>query len=254
MQTAKNYFKVIQISDAHLFKDPKQTIFGISSNNNFDMIFNIIKNSELDDTNAIFLTGDLSQDETAESYNYLFKKIQSLNKPTYWIPGNHDSILQMEKIFNQSSIFQRGMKLSTDFWDFIFIDSKITDKDTGFIQPSELKRLAHELNETKKDKVAIIMHHHPIEVNTPLIDKYILENRQDFWKIIADFKADLIICGHVHNDYSIIANNTFIETAPATCLQWQKGTTEFSLENKPGYKVYYFLENSYEAKAKFFNI
>ncbi len=254
MHINKNYFKIIQITDTHLFKNNETKMFEVSCNHNFDFVIEKISDSELNDTDAIFLTGDLSQDESAESYYYLRKKIEKLGKPVYWIPGNHDSVETMENIFSQTTLFQRGMKLSTQFWDFIFINSKTDKRDDGFVSSLELKRLAHELKLEKKNNKAIIMHHHPMPVNTPLIDNYILENRDDFWKVINDFKVDLIICGHVHHDYTLNFNKTYIETSPATCLQWKKGTSELASEKKVGYKIYYFWKNMYEAKAKMFDI
>lgn len=256
MQTKKDYFKVIQITDTHLFKNNASKIFGLSSNNNFEFIVNEIKNSELHDTDVIFLTGDLSQDETIESYTYMLDNIRDFKKPTYWIPGNHDAPKMMSNIFKSSEFFIPEARLSTHFWDFIFVDSKIDGRESGYISTSELKRLSSELAKTKnKNKnIAIVMHHHPASVNTPLVDDYILENRDEFWDVLKDFSVNLIICGHVHNDYTFRFNDVTIETAPATCLQWKKGTTDFVFESKAGFKVYYFWDNSYEAKAKVFDI
>ncbi len=254
MKLDKNYFKVIQITDTHLFKDRESKIFGLSSNDNFDVVMDKIKYSELADADAIFLTGDLSQDETVESYSHLSKQLQEVEKPIYWIPGNHDSLVTMESVFEKSNNFQRGMILSTSCWDFIFINTKIDGRESGYIASSELKRLFSELSLVRGKKIAIIMHHHPSAVNTPLVDGYILENQKEFWQVLENFNIDLIICGHVHNDYTLIFNNTSIETSPATCLQWQKGVSDFIFERKIGYKVYYFWENAYEAKAKMFNI
>jgi len=38
MQTNKDYFKVIQITDTHLFKNAESLMFGLSSNRNFDSV------------------------------------------------------------------------------------------------------------------------------------------------------------------------------------------------------------------------
>jgi len=251
MQANKDYFKVIQITDTHLFKNAESLMFGLSSNCNFDAVMDQVKNTELHDADAIFLTGDLSQDETVESYSYLLERIELFNKPVYWLPGNHDSLTTMEKVFNKSNIFHRGTRIETPFWDFIFVDTKIDGRDSGYIADVELKRLSSELK-LSKNKTALVMHHHPMFVNTPILDKYILENRDEFWNILNKFHVDLIMCGHVHNDYSFSFNNVSIETAPATSLQWKKGASQIAFEKKAGFKVYYFLENRYEAKTRIF--
>ena len=44
-----------------------------------------------------------------------------------------------------------------------------------------------------------------------------------FWHsdIVSGKNVKLVICGHVHEDYSFKHNNVMIESAPATCLQWK---------------------------------
>ncbi len=57
------------------------------------------------DVDLIFLTGDLSQDETHQSYEKITEQLSQLNAPVYWIPGNHDNVTHMETVFNQADNF-----------------------------------------------------------------------------------------------------------------------------------------------------
>jgi Icc protein len=94
------------------------------------------------------------------------------------------------------------------------------------------------------------MHHHPASVNTSLIDNYILKNTKDFWETVKGTKVELVICGHVHGDYRFQYNNVMIETSPATCFQWEKGTKDLKKDLRIGYKIYHFVRDGYEAMAK----
>jgi Icc protein len=94
------------------------------------------------------------------------------------------------------------------------------------------------------------MHHHPAPFGTPLVDNYLLENREEFWAAIKNSPVKLIICGHVHGDYSLTINKVRIESAPATCFQFKKGTSILEVDNHIGYKIHRFCYNIAHSKAE----
>lgn len=241
--------KIIQISDTHLFKK-EQLLFGVNTNLALNKVMNYIQNDSRD-AYAIFLTGDLSQDETIESYEIIADLLEPLGKPIFWIPGNHDSVTKMHSVFDKKTNFFRQNILLTPFWDFIFLDTQFNGKDSGYLSDKELYLIHSELNKNRTKPIALIMHHHPIKVKTPLIDNYILENKNIFFQTIYSSKTNLIICGHVHNDYSLKHNEIHIETCPATCFQFKKGTIHLEIEKKIGYKVYFFSKDNYVAESKY---
>ena len=242
--------KVIQISDTHLFTDDESTIFGVKSNIKFKEVISKIINED-NDVEVIILTGDLSQDESAGSYNLVTDQLSGFNIPIYWIPGNHDDLVRMEEVFQGAKNFTRKSYLSLHDWHFIFLNTKIEGRGDGYLSHIELNLLRNELVASPiYKKIAIVMHHHPAPVGTPLIDHFILKNTQEFWDIIAETRTELIICGHVHGDYGFKYNNIMIESSPATCLQWEKGTTDLKINKKIGYKIYYLDQNGYKAITK----
>lgn len=243
--------KIIQISDTHLFANDESEIFGIKCNIKFNEVINKIIDDEIHDADMIFLTGDISQDESAQSYKKIARHLSNLKLPVYWIPGNHDNLLQLEAVFMKMKNFHRVSSLSSAHWHFIFLNSKIDGREDGELSVLELEMLKDKIHSAPiHKKIAIVMHHHPAAVGTPLIDNYILQNNQEFWDVVAGTSVRLIICGHVHGDYQIEYNNIMIETAPATCLQWVKGTKKIKIDARIGYKIYYFEENNYKAVGK----
>lgn len=246
----KEIVKIIQITDTHLFKK-NSSIFDIDTNAAFKTIINNIQD-DLRDADAIFLTGDLSQDESLESYEMVIHAFENFEKKLFWIPGNHDSVINMHKVFDNKKNFIRGKRVLTDVWDFIFLNTKQEGKESGFLSDNELQFLRFELNKETSKPIALVMHHHPIEVKTPLIDNFILENRDQLLEVIDKNTIHLMICGHVHHDYSLHYGNIPLETSPATCFQFQKGSRELRIENSIGYKIYYFSSTNYVTKTKFF--
>ncbi len=246
--------KIIQISDTHLFADDASEIFGSKSNIKFKEVINKIIDEDGHDADMIFLTGDISQDESIQSYQKIADCLSGLNLPIYWIPGNHDNLIQLESVFMGTKNFNRVTHLSLPHWHFIFINTKINNRDDGELSLSELEILKNEIMAAPiNKKIAIVMHHHPAPVGTPLIDNYILQNAKDFWDIISGTHVELIICGHVHGDYQFKYNNIMIETSPATCLQWEKGAKDLKINLQIGYKIYRFGKEGYRANAKIWN-
>ena len=241
--------KIIQLTDTHLFANDTSELFGVKTNLKFRNIIEKILVKDIVDTDIFILTGDISQDESEQSYQIIAESLSKLNIPVYWIPGNHDDVTQMESVFNKYKDFVRTRQLSFPDWNLIFINTKLNNADEGYLTKYELKILQKELQLASHKKIAIIMHHHPAPVGTPLIDHYILKNNAAFWEIVTGTKVELIICGHVHGDYAFKYNNIMIESAPATCFQWEKGTTDLRIDPHIGYKIYYFDAHTYNSTS-----
>ncbi|MBA3660232.1 MAG: metallophosphoesterase [Gammaproteobacteria bacterium] len=93
-----------------------------------------------------------------------------MNIPVYWIPGNHDDLGQLEAVFKKAKNFNRETRLSLPGWHLLFLNTKIDGRDDGQLSQSELNMLRNELIIVPVDKkIAIVMHHHPAPVGTPLL-------------------------------------------------------------------------------------
>ncbi|ARG97370.1 metallophosphoesterase [Legionella micdadei] len=245
--STKGSLKILQVTDTHLFAN-HSTLFGAQPNKNFDEVMNFIVKKELQDTDFILLTGDLSQDESPETYQHLLESFIGCKKPVFWLPGNHDNEKIMSEVFSQHFLFNRIKFLELKHWNLLFINSKLEGSENGYISFSDLNDVERNIKESEKN-VALIMHHHPIPVNTPLIDQYILNNRDDLWRIISDSKVKLIITGHVHGDYSLFHHGVKIECSPASAFQLKKGVATLQIENSKGYKIHYLDGDQHRSKA-----
>ncbi|MGQ3889814.1 metallophosphoesterase [Legionella sp. CNM-1927-20] len=251
----KDELKFLQITDLHLFASDEKRVFGIDSNNRFKQVICHIRRHELHDTDAIILTGDLSQDETLESYHRVVKTFKDFKIPVYWIPGNHDNLPLMQGLFASSSILRYEKVLACKYWHFIFLDTHIPGEGVGYLKEEELTIIIKEIEKLEKTrkKIALIMHHHPININTPLMDQYSLRNQNQLWKKIINSPVQLIICGHVHGHYSLEHHNITIECAPATCFQIKKGATDLEIENLMGYTIHFFKGSAYRSSPVIWN-
>src|SRR3990167_1480978 len=97
--------KIIQITDTHLFSDDSETMFDVHCNDAFNQTIQYFINHDLNDSDMVFLTGDISQDMTEKSYQRIAESLSQLKIPVYWIPGNHDDHAIAESVFSKYDFF-----------------------------------------------------------------------------------------------------------------------------------------------------
>lgn len=254
MPTNNENYKVIQITDTHLFSDKSTELLGYCTYQHLADTITHVLNSNIK-PNMVLVTGDIFQDETKQSYQLALAQFERLNCPVYWIHGNHDNESELKPIFEGSPKLQRLDKLSTPYWDLISINTCRRGTAKGYIEDDEYERFLLKIEAAKKNnkKIAVVMHHHPMPVNTPLLDACMLENYEKLLNMVKQNKMiKLIICGHVHGDYKMVCDGFVIETSPATCFQWKKGTSKVETENRRGYRIFDFNSTSYSSSTIFF--
>lgn len=243
----KESLNILQLSDLHLTK-AGGLHSGVNTNQRLLKLIEHIKTKPEIQYDLLFLTGDLSQDKTEESYIECVTSACQLACPIFWIPGNHDAPQKAKRIFSKYKQFSLVKKLQTKYWDFIFVDSCLKDKSQGFISEDEMLSVEHHIKDTTDQKnIALVMHHHPLPVGIAKIDQAMLQNYKYFFEALKLYPAvKLIICGHVHGNYSLSYETIRIETSPATCFQWTEMRQPFDAENYSGYIIYEFQKNCYE--------
>lgn len=242
--------KIIQISDLHICERSNQSLYSQISSESLDKVLSEIR--DVSDISFIIVTGDISQDGSLDSYKHALRLLESINTPIYCIPGNHDNDKNLHSIFEGSSkVSLMTDFISTDYWDFYYVKTTVPGKDSGTVGADSISNLETQLAKTDKN-VAIVTHHHPFPVGTPLVDDCMIFNSDEFITTLDESsKVKLIMCGHVHGDYIITRNHYTLETSPATCFQWMKSSKTTTYINKNGYKIFHFSPNGYKSECIF---
>ena len=246
--------KIIQITDTHLFSDKTSQLHGYCTHQSLTEIIEHLIDDRLKKEDVVLLTGDISQDESLESYRLALIQLERLKSTVYWIHGNHDDESKIKTVFDTSKYVKKLNKFSIKNWDFISINTCRRGTDKGYIDECEMKIFLEKVDESKKSNknIAIVMHHHPVPVDTPLVDECGLQNSEIFLDTLnKNSEIKLVICGHVHGDYRISLGGKVIETCPATCFQWVKGTDQVKTENRKGFKVFNISTNSCSSSTIF---
>ncbi len=249
----KDHLKVIQLTDMHLFSDQAQKLHGYCTHQSLSDTIDLI-NASVDTLDFALVTGDISQDKTTVSYQLALAQFERLGVPVYWIHGNHDDESAIRPIFHASVHLKQLTHLSTPSWDFIALNTCRCGTNSGYLEESELASFWKKIATSQKSdrKIAVVMHHHPYPVATPLVDNCMLQESEQFLVQMNNTKEiKLIICGHVHGAYQISREKHTLESCPATCFQWKTGTDKVVTEDKRGFKVFDFYADSYQSSVIF---
>lgn len=247
---AKNYIRIAQISDIHM-NNQKNSIFrGSNPYNNLLNTLAIIKKNCYD---YLIFSGDVSEDGSPESYALVKSAIKNIDVPCYFIHGNHDNLTNMTKVF-QPLMMTSFVPLSFLGWELFFLDTTDGNNPYGLISNEAYLNLLQRIKNSNANKIGLIMHHQPSTVGTPLTDQFKIKNDDLIGQLIEKEKIEIIIFGHVHNDYEFFIKNTFCSSAPAVCLQFIKGTDTLSIDYSFGYKEYIFTKTNVNTKCRWFNI
>jgi Icc protein len=221
----------------HLFGDPEQTLLGVNTEATYKAVLDLALERH-PQPDMICLTGDMSQDETIPAYERLGKSLLPYHCPKYWIPGNHDDIDYINKVYQHYNILnQKHMIL--DHWQIIMLDSKKLNAVEGYLDDDQFELMEESLGTYPEHHTLIFMHHHPVPVGSHWLDNLMLTNAERFWEFIREFKnIRAVICGHVHQEFESQTQGVAFYSTPSTCFQFKRNSARFGVEPlMPGYRT-----------------
>jgi len=230
--------KILQLSDNHIQADANALLYQVSTLNKLNQLLEKVK-PRIESIEAIFLSGDVSQDGSAESYRHIAESLQVLKKPVYWFAGNHDRSHVMHDTLTSYPYFQPLDSLILNNWQFLVLDTVREGCDEGYLVENTETRIR------ASTFCALWMHHHPAPVGSKLIDKYKLQNPE----LLSAFldaqirQPEVIITGHVHGAYQTRFEGIPVISSPATCFQFPKEATILAVDPKSGCTFWAFHED-----------
>ena len=229
---------IIQITDPHLTRHKNTEIKSCNTNSSFERVLqNVVSNEQID---FIIVSGDISDDGSRESYQFYKNTLESLKKPFFSIPGNHDNRDNFKLIFQSNFPIVRSIPLS-DEWVLIVLDSSVTGKEGGVLINNQLKKIRKLIEINLHKNLIFCLHHQPIEMGF-WIDEIGLQNKDRFLSLILDQpKVKAVVWGHVHHEYQTTLGSILFMSTPSTCYQFGEDETN-QLRQKPGYRKIYLYD------------
>ena len=232
----RNFVSIAQITDTHLFAERDRTLTGIPTQQSFQAVLAHIQQT-VPEIDLLLLTGDLSQDCSAESYLFMRRCLEEFGKPAYALAGNHDIIPLMQSHLPSENVH---LERSLDFgdahpWRLIMLNSVVVEAVHGYLDNAELDYLETDLQAHPDQPTLIAFHHPAIAIGTSWMDCISLENKEQFWEICDRYpQVQVVVNGHAHQAFDQIHStpHNFVRclVTPSTCIQFQPHSDAFAID------------------------
>ena len=236
--TQQDVFRIVQITDPHLFKDTNGELLGINTQASFSQVLSEIQQQQYD-YDLVLATGDLVQDNSDEGYLRFRQEVKALNnKIVFWIPGNHDFQPKMFEILKEDSVSAKKHILLGDKWQILLLDSQVQGVPHGQLEAEELDWLKLKLQEHPECYSLVVLHHHLLSTGSAWLDQHNLRNANELAEVLAPFKnVKALLYGHIHQQVDSEWLGYQVMATPSTCIQFKADSNTFALDvAQPGWR------------------
>ncbi len=217
-------FRLVQLSDCHLSHDASATYRGEDADGWLARVVDYCRGLKPD---GVVLSGDVAEDGSVEAYQRVVKKLDGLAERMAWLPGNHDDRSVMSQVFDPVG-YHCGPVLDWGGWQIVLLDSAWPGHPEGHLDDERLKPL-DELHD--RQPALVFVHHQPLPVGAPWIDKLALMNPDRLWSRLNNSSVRAVAFGHVHQVFEAEKDGITCLSAPSTVANSVARTDEFELRD-----------------------
>ena len=219
--------KVVQVSDCHVSADPNADYRGFRAGSMLESLLPAIRGFQPD---ILLLTGDVSEDASAESYGRVSALLCSIGAPVLALPGNHDDPKTMARFFPNGP-WDGPRFHSEKSWQLVLLDSTRPNEIAGHFPEGQLEGLSAGLASTQAKHILVALHHQPLEVGSPWIDKYALRAPGALLQIIErDSRIRCLTWGHIHQDFAANLGGIHLLGSPSSVANSIPGREKFTAD------------------------
>jgi 3',5'-cyclic-AMP phosphodiesterase len=233
---------IVQLSDLHLWADPEGVLFGIPTRRTLRDVLAHIEASGLK-PHYVVVTGDHTHDELPETYAAARELLAPYLDRLHQVPGNHDDRARLREGFSDRVGGEGAERITFSFeaegWLCLGLDTHVPGEVGGRIGEEQLEWVRSRIGERQPRGAVLFMHHPPVELGIPWLDRIGVEDRAAFQALLADEpRIRLVSCGHVHHESSHRVEGAEIVTVPSTGLQFSPDSPVAAfVPAPPGYRV-----------------
>ncbi len=228
--------RVLQFTDTHFFKNTEHKLLGVDTSSSFSDVYKLAQKEGIPD--FYLFTGDLSQDETEESYKRLSSAVKDAGAPCYFLPGNHDRRKEMQAgLLWPGSPFKQDRRIIAGNWQVILLDTLVDGEVGGHLSETELAFLENSLRQEPDLHALVCLHHHPVAMGARWLDNIGVDNGDEFMNLLSGFPSvKAVLWGHVHQEYESRSAGMLMLATPSTCVQFKR-SDQFGVDAlPPGYR------------------
>ena len=227
---------MVQVTDMHLYADTADVLVGMNCEEGLQDVLRLIR-EEQQEMEVILCTGDISQDNSLDSYRRLAAALESFQIPHYWIPGNHDELERMQQAVGADHrCFTRSIELPG--WQVIMLNSSVRGEVSGLLADAELDALEAGLQNNTQTSVMLCLHHNPVPVASHWLQQHPLKNPEALFAVVDRYPAvKVALFGHIHQALEQQRKGVSYLGSPSTCIQFHPDSFDFALDTaNPGYR------------------
>ncbi|MGR4067373.1 phosphodiesterase [Halomonas sp. LR3S48] len=226
--------RLVQITDCHLHADPDARSRAGFPLRQLESVVTAVRAEHPD---VVIVSGDISQDETAASYQHAHRILSTLDCPWFWLGGNHDQLELMKDI----KPIHEDIDLSG--WRLLVVETNVKGHAHGELGEERIAALVERLRQDERPTL-LVMHHPPLTVGSAWLDEIGLKDRDALWQALAPFpQVKAILCGHIHQAFvgrqRLEHGEVMVYGCPSTTDQFLAGSDDFAIDeaSRPGYRI-----------------
>lgn len=250
--TPQEVFRIVQVTDPHLFNDPNSELLGINTQASFSQVLTEIQQQHYT-YDLVLATGDLVQDSSDNGYLRFCENVKSLEKMVFWIPGNHDFQPKMVEFLTKENVNAGKHILLGEHWQILLLDSQVQGVPHGQLEAEELAWLQAKLAAYPQRYTLVVLHHHLLSTGSRWLDQHNLRNPHELAGILAPFpRVKAILYGHIHQQVDSTWHGYHIMATPSTCIQFKPDCNTFTLDTlQPGWReIELYADGHIETRVK----
>ena len=194
----------------------------------------------MDGVDAIVISGDLSNDGSRWTYEYIDKTFEEVGIPTYCCPGNHDNLEEFYHGYKPSFV-KICHKFELCGWNFIMLNSAVEGMSRGYFNPQLLSKQISDCS----GPIVIVLHHPPLE-QEGWLNRKLLENRNEFNDIIHHAgNIKLVLFGHAHYHAIKTIRGVVYSSAPSIGFAFNPNLHKFEIaDGEEGFNIIHLIGDS----------
>lgn len=173
---------------------------------------------------ALLVSGDLTDDGTAEKYARVKELLAPIGLEPHVIPGNHDLRGPLREAFGLPGVGDEHASHVADLGPLrlVCLDSTIPGAEGGALDEGRIEWLDAALGEDRETPTVIALHHPPLPTGIPTFERIGLapESRAALAEVVGRHPQVLrLVAGHVHRVIVSELAGRAVLTVPSTYLQ-----------------------------------
>ncbi|MEX2961702.1 3',5'-cyclic-AMP phosphodiesterase [Microbulbifer sp. TYP-18] len=227
-------YRLVQFTDPHIGGRPDYQLLGLDTGYTLGQVLEAIARDQ-SSADLLVATGDITANGSDAAYHRFLQQMQSVTKPWYWLPGNHDRSALMQQL--APGHCTDAIELGN--WRLLLLDTSVENQICGGLNDDQLDRLQMQLHECGDHPVMILMHHQPVPVGSDWIDGHMLRRGAPRLLSMVTEAANVraLVWGHVHQQFDSRLEHCGLHATPSTSIQFTPGSGPFAVDDcMPGYR------------------